>query len=231
MGGREDHGHAGRGDGAVDEVHRTGGGARGAGPGVGLDDRPVLGDEAQDAGAQRGHGQAQLQARAADQRRVDGTDAVTCAVAEGGGQRLEVEDRAAAGAEVAAHRATGTRHRRPGAACGAGACGGPGAPGAAHGAPSGRRHRLAVGQGASRAEGERWSGALGDLGVDLAAERGPLERTQTSACFPKTCSVCVQVSTSPSISSTRCANSDCVRACASTVAAMAPADVAVMMSA
>ena len=55
-------------------------------------------------------------------------------------------------------------------------------------------------------------------------------RAASHACLPKTCPAWVQASTSASISSTRCANSGSVRACASTVAAMAPAEVAVMMS-
>ena len=69
--GREDHGHAGRRDGAVDQVDRPGGLGRGRGAGVGLDQGAVLGDVAQDAGAQGGDGQAQLQAGAGDQVRVD----------------------------------------------------------------------------------------------------------------------------------------------------------------
>ena len=71
--------------------------------GVGLDDGPVLGHEAQDTGAQCGDGQAELQARAADQRRVDRAHPGAGAVAQGVGQRLEVQDGAAARAQLAAH--------------------------------------------------------------------------------------------------------------------------------
>ena len=52
----------------------------------------------------------------------------------------------------------------------------------------------------------------------------------SQACSPKTYSVRVMAKMSASISSTRWTNSLWVRACANTVAAMAPAEVAVTMS-
>ena len=177
--GREDHGHAGRGDGAVDEIHRAGGGARRGGARIGLHDRPVLGDEAEDAGTQRGDGQTQLQARTLDQGGVDGADAVTGAVAEGVGQGLEIEDRAAAGAQVAPHpgepeTCTGGQPQQVALSLPAG----PArlTPRAASG--GGGRHHPALGLGADGAERERGAGALDDLAVDLASERGPLESAQ-----------------------------------------------------
>ena len=55
-------------------------------------------------------------------------------------------------------------------------------------------------------------------------------RASSHSCLPKTRSGLVMARTSPSISSTRWANSSSVRAWASTVAAMAPAEVAVTIS-
>ena len=84
--GREDHGNARRCDGPVDEADRPAGRTRCGRAGVGLHDRAVLGHEAEDPGPQGGHGQAQLEAWAGDQIRVDGPDPVRAAVAQGAGR-------------------------------------------------------------------------------------------------------------------------------------------------
>ena len=101
--GREDHGHAGGRDRAVEHVDRAGSLARRRGARVCLDDRPVFGHVAHDAGAQCGHGETQLQAGPCHQGRIDGAYALVRAVAQGVGQRVEVEDGAAAGAEPTTH--------------------------------------------------------------------------------------------------------------------------------
>ncbi len=64
---REDQRDAGRSQGALNEVDRTGGVAGSRGAGIGLDDGAVLGHVAQDTGPQGGHGQADLEAGSLDQ--------------------------------------------------------------------------------------------------------------------------------------------------------------------
>ena len=147
-------------------------------PGVGLDDGAVFGDVAQDAGPQRGDGQAQLQAGPADQGRIDRLDPVGPLV-EGGGQWLEVEHRAAARAQATAH--PGQAQSGPGQQAEEVAL-------AAAPGPAGRAPRLAVrrggghqpvaGQRHGRAEREGRPGPLGDLLLDLAAQPGPLQGVQ-----------------------------------------------------
>ena len=78
--------------------------ARGRRAGVGLDDRPVLGDEAQDAGPQGGHGQAELQARPA--RRGPGRRAACrrrCRERSASARGSRLRTAAAARAQLPAH--------------------------------------------------------------------------------------------------------------------------------
>ena len=127
---------------------RSTGPAAGPGAGVRASDSTMVPSsvhEAQDAGTQRGDGQAQLQAGAGDEGGVDGPDAVLAAVAERVGQRVEVEDRAAAGAQVAPD----PRQPEPGPGDQAGEVALPLAPGPAGLAPplavrgAGRHHLVA----------------------------------------------------------------------------------------
>ncbi|HKH88497.1 MAG TPA: hypothetical protein VKA05_06720, partial [Acidimicrobiales bacterium] len=175
--GREDHGHARRGHRAVDQVDRAGGRPLGRRARVGLDDRPVLGDEAEGAGPQGGHGQAELQARPPDEGRVDGPHALAVAGAERVGQGVEVQDGTAARAQLPAH----TGEPEDGAGDEAQDVALAAAPGPTRPAPlppvgrSRRGHDLAAGEHGGGREGKRRAGALGDLLVDLAAERGAVE--------------------------------------------------------
>ena len=181
-------------------------GARGAG--VGLHDRAVLGHVAQDAGPQRGDGQAQLQARAGDQRGVDGPDPVLAAVAEGAGQRVQVEDRAAAAAQLAPDPG----QPEPGAGHQPGQVALAPAPG-----PAGLAPPLAAGVArpapprcpASTVDGVRGNGGRVPSVISWWISRPSAvpSRAPSQACLPNTCSVWVQASTSPSISFTRSSNS------------------------
>ncbi len=176
---REDHRHARRRDGAVHHVDRPGGLGRRRGAGVGFDQRAVLGDVAQDAGTQRGHRQPQLQAGTGDELGVDGPDPVLAAVPERALQRVQIEDRAAAAAQVtpdAGQPEAGAGHQ-PGQVT---LPLPPGPPGLAPAFAAGvaRRHDLVAGKHGRGGQGERRPGALGDLLVDLAAQRGPVERAE-----------------------------------------------------
>ncbi len=195
------------------QVDRAGRLARRRGAGIGLDDGAVLGHEAQDAGAQRGDGQAELQAGAGDEGGVDGPDAVLAAArasASASGSRLRTE-------LPLVRRWRRTRGRRsPAPASEAHEVALPFAAGLAGLAPPLRSEvlggtTLVAREHGARRQGEGRAGALGDLLVDLAAERGAVERAEPG-CLPKTCSVWVQARTSPSISLTRSSNSSSVRA-------------------
>ena len=109
-----------------------------------------------------------------------GPDPVLAAVAQRVGQRVEVEHRAAAAAQLAADPGQpepgAGEQPRPG---GAGACAGPCGPGAGPCGPvSQARHDLVAGQHGRGGQGEGRAGALGDLLVDLAAQRRAVERAQ-----------------------------------------------------
>ena len=144
--------------------------------GVRLHDGAVLGHEAQDAGAQRGDGEAQLQARAGDQGRVDGPDPGLAALPQGTGQRLEVQDRTAAAAQVPAD--PGQPEPGPGDETGQVALApatGPAGLTPPLAAGVARWHDLVARQHRGGCEGKGRAGALGDLLVDFAAERRAVE--------------------------------------------------------
>ena len=173
--GREDHGHAGRGDGGVDQADRADRRRRGGRPGVGLDEGAVLGDVAQDAGAQGGDGQAELESGTGDQRRIDGTDAVGPLV-QRLFQRVEVEHRAPARAQASTHAGQAEPGTREQAQCVALATPA-GASGLASGAPvrGGGWHGLLTGGDDAGREGEGRAGALREFVLDLSAEAGAVE--------------------------------------------------------
>ena len=125
----------------------------------------------------------------------------------------------------------GARPRRRVATGDAGACASPASPGGARDVPAPPgRGALARGQHGGGVEREGRARALGELVVDLAVPARCGRARRSHSCFPKMFSVWVKARTSSSISSTRASNSSSVRACASTVAAMAPAEVAVMIA-